>query len=151
MNCGVGRRRGSDLALLWLWHRPAAVAPIRPLAWEPPYAAGAALENTKKKKSCICLVPNSVLSLRLFDEYWWPNVSPWGLVLGPRPLRGSKGLPGVGRSHSPPRRGQPDAWDLFTAHLSQPGYQAGVNPARWELERPVHTVLCDLGQNTQPF
>ena len=24
-----------DPALLWLWCRPAAVAPIRPLAWEP--------------------------------------------------------------------------------------------------------------------
>ena len=30
-----------DLALLWLWHRPAATAPIRPLAWEPPHATGA--------------------------------------------------------------------------------------------------------------
>ena len=30
--------------------RPAATAPIRPLAWEPPYAAGAALEKTKDKK-----------------------------------------------------------------------------------------------------
>ena len=28
----------------------AAVAPIRPLAWEPPYAAGAALKKTKKRK-----------------------------------------------------------------------------------------------------
>ena len=35
---GVGRRRGSDPELLWLWRRPAATAPIRPLAWEPPYA-----------------------------------------------------------------------------------------------------------------
>ena len=26
--CGVGRRHGSDLALLWLWYRPAATAPI---------------------------------------------------------------------------------------------------------------------------
>ena len=39
-----------DLALLWLWCRPAAVAPIRPLAWEPPYAMGAALEKEKKLK-----------------------------------------------------------------------------------------------------
>ena len=39
-----------DLALLWLWCRPVAVAPIRSLAWEPPYAVGAALEKTKKKK-----------------------------------------------------------------------------------------------------
>ena len=28
-----------DLALLWLWCRPAATALLRPLAWEPPYAA----------------------------------------------------------------------------------------------------------------
>ena len=27
-----------DLALLWLWCRPAAAAPIPPLAWELPYA-----------------------------------------------------------------------------------------------------------------
>ena len=27
-----------DLALLWLWCRPAAVALIRPLAWQLPYA-----------------------------------------------------------------------------------------------------------------
>ena len=33
-----------------LWCRPAATAPIRLLAWKPPYAAGAALEKTKKKK-----------------------------------------------------------------------------------------------------
>jgi len=34
--CGVGHRDGSDLALLWLRCRPAATAPIRPLAWELP-------------------------------------------------------------------------------------------------------------------
>ena len=32
-----------DPALLQLWCRPTAAAPIGPLAWEPPYAAGAAL------------------------------------------------------------------------------------------------------------
>ena len=34
--------------MLWLWRRPVAAAPIRPLAWEPPYAAGAALEKAKR-------------------------------------------------------------------------------------------------------
>ena len=34
--------------LPWLWCRPAAVAPIRPLAWEHPYAVGAALKKKKK-------------------------------------------------------------------------------------------------------
>ena len=41
-----------DLALLWLWlwRRPAAAALIQPLAWEPPYAAGAALKRQNKNK-----------------------------------------------------------------------------------------------------
>ena len=50
MTCGVGRRCGSDPVLLWLWYRPAATALIRPLAWEPPYATGAALEKGKRQK-----------------------------------------------------------------------------------------------------
>ena len=32
MSSGVGHRRGSDPALLQLWHRPAAEARIQPLA-----------------------------------------------------------------------------------------------------------------------
>ena len=50
MSCGVGCRCSSDPALLWLWCRPVAKAPIGSLAWEPPYAAGAALEKDKKTK-----------------------------------------------------------------------------------------------------
>ena len=54
---GVGRRRGSDLALLWLWLT--AVASIRPLAWEPPYAMSVALKQTNKQtktnKKILCL------------------------------------------------------------------------------------------------
>ena len=50
MSCGVGRRRGSDPALLWLWRRPEATAPIWPLAWEPPYAMGAALKKQKQQQ-----------------------------------------------------------------------------------------------------
>ena len=51
VSCGVGCRRGSDPALLWLWRRLVAAAPIRPLAWEPPYTAGAAQEIAKKDKN----------------------------------------------------------------------------------------------------
>ena len=43
-------QRVKDLALLWLWCGPAAVAPIGPLAWEPPYAVGVSLKRPKKKK-----------------------------------------------------------------------------------------------------
>ena len=53
MSCGVGRRQGSDLAFLWPWCRPAATGAIWPLAWEPPYAAGVALEKRPKKKKKI--------------------------------------------------------------------------------------------------
>ena len=50
VSCGVGRRLDSDPALLRLWHRLASTAPIRPLAWEPPYAEGAALEKAERQK-----------------------------------------------------------------------------------------------------
>ena len=50
MSCGVGRRRGSDPVLLWLWRRLAATALTRPLVWERPHAKAAALK--KKKKGC---------------------------------------------------------------------------------------------------
>ena len=48
MNCGVGHRWGSDLALLWLWCRPAATPLIGPLAWELPYATGVAMKKKKR-------------------------------------------------------------------------------------------------------
>ena len=36
--------------LLWLWCRLTAIPLIRPLAWEPPYAMGVALEKAKNNK-----------------------------------------------------------------------------------------------------
>ena len=49
-----------DLASLWLWCRLTAIAAIRPLSCEPPYAMSTALEKDKKKKkayisaTCTC-------------------------------------------------------------------------------------------------
>ena len=40
-----------DPAFLWLWRRPAAIAPIRPLAWKLPYAIDAALKKIKMSES----------------------------------------------------------------------------------------------------
>ena len=60
----VGQRCSSDLVLLWLSRRLAATAPIRPLPWEPPYAAGAALKRQKtkdKKKKKEGFYPNNYL------------------------------------------------------------------------------------------
>ena len=50
MSCGVGRRLGSGLALLWLWYRLADTALIQPLAWEPLYAMSVALKDKKANK-----------------------------------------------------------------------------------------------------
>ena len=50
VSCGVTLRWGSDPALLWLWHRPAATTLIQPLAWEPPYASSVALKKKERKK-----------------------------------------------------------------------------------------------------
>ena len=50
MSCGVSCRRSSDAKLLWLWCRPAAVAPIQPAAWELSYAAREALKAKKQEK-----------------------------------------------------------------------------------------------------
>ena len=49
LSCDVESRRGLDLALPWMWYRLAAVALIRPLAWEPPYAMGPALKKKGNK------------------------------------------------------------------------------------------------------
>ena len=50
VSCGVGCRCSLDPELLWLWCRLVVTAPISPLAWEPPHAAGAAPEKAKRPK-----------------------------------------------------------------------------------------------------
>ena len=42
MSCGTSCRHGSDLVLLWLWHRPMATALIWHLAWELLYISATA-------------------------------------------------------------------------------------------------------------
>ena len=80
MSCGVGHRRGSDLVLLWLWCRLAATAPVGPLAWEPPYAPGEALENTTRQKKafaaytsslgCIVFLPSCSCQPSVKQQIW---------------------------------------------------------------------------------
>ena len=50
MSCGIGCRCSSDPTLLWLWCRLMAMAPTRPLAWEPLYGMSAALKTQKRSK-----------------------------------------------------------------------------------------------------
>ena len=61
MSCDVGRRCGLDLALLWLRHGLANIAPIGPLALEPPYAMGEALKRQKDKTTTTTKKPNEIL------------------------------------------------------------------------------------------
>ena len=69
MSFDVGRRHSSNPALLWLWCRPADVAPIRPLAWEPPYAAGAALKRQKNKKHTDTTRQFKELEMQMGNKY----------------------------------------------------------------------------------
>ena len=69
VTCGVGCRRGSDPVLLWLWRRPVAPAPIRLLAWESPYAAGAAQEIAKRQKKKKSLSPDYTYYFYCGDQF----------------------------------------------------------------------------------
>ena len=51
----------TDLALPWLWCRPAATAPILPLAWEFPYVMGAALKRQKTKTKTVTNKQNTTI------------------------------------------------------------------------------------------
>ena len=62
MSCGVGRRRGSDSVLLWLWHRPVATALIRPLAGQLPYAECVALKRQEKKNLALFETVNILIT-----------------------------------------------------------------------------------------
>ena len=50
MSCRVGCRHSLDLLLLLLWCRLVAIALIKPLAWEPPYAMGVTLIRQKERE-----------------------------------------------------------------------------------------------------
>ena len=62
LSCGIVCRCSSAPSLLWLWHRLVATALTRPLAWEPPYAVGAALKRQKDKTTATYICP--------CKEYW---------------------------------------------------------------------------------
>ena len=64
MSCGVGGRRGSDLALLWLWFRLTDVALIWLLVWELPYIKGAALRS-------VCVWGNQSINQSISHSMEW--------------------------------------------------------------------------------
>ena len=87
--CGIGRRCSLDLVVLWLWCRPAVVAPIRPPAWEPPYAVGAALKKERKKKKFYnyfkvklrsCLLQPPIPTINLVRFFPWDSTANFQLL-----------------------------------------------------------------------
>ena len=66
-SCSIGCRSSLDLVLPWLWHRPSAADPVQPLAWELPYAAGAA----PKRKKIKIYVWRTYLIQRILLCNWW--------------------------------------------------------------------------------
>ena len=74
MSCGVGRRLASDPKLLWVWHRLAATAPIRRLAWEPPYVTGVALKRQKTKKKKKNDMESKLIQWKYFQDLKSMNV-----------------------------------------------------------------------------
>ena len=72
--CGVGRRRSSDLTLLWLWHRPAAAALIQPLAWELSYCHRFGLKWQKRRRGSLCQGLLQVLGYSNEQGRWGPSL-----------------------------------------------------------------------------
>ena len=74
--------------LLWLWCRPSAVALMGPLAWELPYAVGAALEKTKTKQKQKNTRGKNVWVAALYHIFCLPisMLENWGLPNQRKPL-----------------------------------------------------------------
>ena len=107
MSCGVGRRLRSDPVLLWLWCRLVATALIRPLAWEPPYAAGAAQEIAKRQK-------DKKKKKKEMQRQSWEEKEKVALIARQRGDTASKTVPpclgGVARSLSVKGQGVVSSW-----------------------------------------
>ena len=71
--CGSQTRLRSPL--LWLWRRPAATAPIRPLAWELPCVVGLAVKRKNIKldsfKCCYLIEASPQLKWYVFLILFW--------------------------------------------------------------------------------
>ena len=75
MSCGGGCRCGLDLALLWLWCRPAAAALIQLHVQDLPYAPGIAIKEERKKiinPPSFALVFRDTNVVRYFQIYLGP-------------------------------------------------------------------------------
>ena len=91
MSCGEGRRYGSDLALRWLWCRPAATAPTRPPCLGTSICCGCSPrkdqkknknKNQKQTKKTNPQSKNIILYLPLFNLFLNFNLLIFSFYLG---------------------------------------------------------------------
>ena len=86
--------------LLWLWCRPAAVAPIRLLAWERPYVRCGPNKRQKSKNEfplvslCILLAPVSLENPTHPFRLWQTSFLSGCMTGGPAALRPRDSCPG---------------------------------------------------------
>ena len=123
MSCGVGCRLSLDPLLLWLWCRPAVIAPIQPLARELTYAMGVVLKIKKfKKKEHNCIHENVVQSLALPTglriwhccKLWctsWMQLRP-GIALALASTCSSYVTPSLGTSICHPKKTK-KKWEIY--------------------------------------
>ena len=76
-SCGVGCIHGSGLEFLWLWQRLEAVALIQSLAWELPYAMGAALKRKKKSYMHPCVHCSTFTIAKTWKQPKCPLTDEW--------------------------------------------------------------------------
>ena len=68
VSSSVVRRSGSDPVLLWLWCRAAALAPVRPLAWEP-HMPRVQPQKAKRKKKIVFRTPENTVLLGTYKNH----------------------------------------------------------------------------------
>ena len=62
--------------VLWLWRRLTATALIQPLAWEPPYASGAAPKNRQSDRQTDSMVSSQKQTYESKEENMSPEINP---------------------------------------------------------------------------
>ena len=116
MNCDVGCRCDLDPALLWPWHRHAAVAPIQPLAWERPYAAHVVLKCKKKKVLKYSNQPLITVPISFPFSFTFKPLSPSNIL---KTLIILIIFYCLSRKHNLQRAGTIFCWQLYHQHKKQ--------------------------------
>ena len=134
MSWGVGCRSGLDPELLWLWPRPAAITPIWPLAWEPPYVLGVRIHEPESKSH---LAPRPA-KVNLFGD-----LQKGAKILGRKMCRvkGGRGLRGEKACNFHPRK--PYGKILNASHRAQvcSGSDSPAGLCIWRFLDPSHAQV----------